>query len=57
MDNFNRPKEEVDVIMKLAEERLVKLAQRGYVRILLLFSAFHSCFRGKVRYSTDMVYA
>ena len=34
IENFNRPKEEVDTIMKLAEERLVEIAQRGYVRVL-----------------------
>ena len=31
IENFNRPKEEVDLLMKLAEERLVEIAQRGYV--------------------------
>lgn len=29
IENFNRPKEEVDTIMNLAEERLVEIAQRG----------------------------
>ncbi|KAF8548173.1 Di-trans-poly-cis-decaprenylcistransferase [Imleria badia] len=29
IENFNRPKEEVDTIMDLAEERLVEIAQRG----------------------------
>ena len=57
IDNFNRPKEEVDVIMKLAEERLVEIAQRGSVRVLFLLGEFHSCLRYQVRYSTDMVYA
>ena len=57
IENFNRPKEEVDMLMKLAEERLVEIAQRGYARVLFVFVEFRSCFRGKVRYSIDMVYA
>ncbi|KAF9220904.1 Di-trans-poly-cis-decaprenylcistransferase [Gyrodon lividus] len=31
IENFNRPKEEVDALMKLAEERLVEIAERGEV--------------------------
>jgi len=29
IENFNRPAEEVDALMKLAEERLVEIAQNG----------------------------
>jgi len=36
IENFNRPKDEVDSIMKLAEERLVEIAQRGYVLSVLV---------------------
>lgn len=57
IENFKRPREEVDTIMKLAEERLLEMAQRGCVCVLLLFGGFRSCFRGKVRSSIDMVYA
>ncbi|KAF8443017.1 Decaprenyl diphosphate synthase-like protein [Boletus edulis BED1] len=31
IENFNRPEEEVETIMKLAEERLVEIAQRGEI--------------------------
>ncbi|KAF8843354.1 Di-trans-poly-cis-decaprenylcistransferase [Paxillus ammoniavirescens] len=31
IENFNRPKEEVDTLMKLAEERLVEIAERGEI--------------------------
>jgi len=31
IENFNRPQEEVDLLMKLAEERLVEIAQRGEI--------------------------
>ncbi|KAG9315859.1 putative undecaprenyl diphosphate synthase-domain-containing protein [Chiua virens] len=31
IENFKRPEEEVDTIMKLAEERLVEMAQCGYI--------------------------
>ncbi|KAI9573671.1 Decaprenyl diphosphate synthase-like protein [Boletus coccyginus] len=31
IENFNRPKDEVDSIMTLAEERLVEIAQRGEI--------------------------
>jgi ditrans,polycis-polyprenyl diphosphate synthase len=29
IENFNRPTEEVDALMKLGEERLVEIAQNG----------------------------
>lgn len=29
IENFNRPPEEVDALMKLGEERLVEIAQNG----------------------------
>ena len=29
IDNFNRPKDEVDALMNLAEKRLVELAEKG----------------------------
>lgn len=57
IENFNRPKEEVDTLMKLAEERLVEIAQRGYIHVLSLFDEFRLCFRGKEKYSIGMVYA
>lgn len=31
IDNFNRPKDEVDALMTLAEHRLVELAEKGWV--------------------------
>lgn len=31
IDNFNRPKDEVDALMTLAEQRLVELAEKGWV--------------------------
>lgn len=31
IDNFNRPKEEVDCLMKMAEERLVEIAENGHI--------------------------
>ncbi|KAG6328442.1 hypothetical protein ID866_10647, partial [Astraeus odoratus] len=31
IDNFNRPKDEVDALMKLAEERLVEIASKGHI--------------------------
>lgn len=36
IDNFNRPEDEVDTIMKLAEERLVEMAEHGYARFFFL---------------------
>ena len=40
IDNFNRPKEEVDVLMKLFEEKIVEIVQCGYVRVLFVFAEF-----------------
>ncbi|KAH7885417.1 putative undecaprenyl diphosphate synthase-domain-containing protein [Phlebopus sp. FC_14] len=31
IENFNRPKDEVDALMKLAEERLVEIAEKGHI--------------------------
>lgn len=53
IENFKRPKEEVDTIMKLAEERLVEMAQHGYVSSPFVFGEFQSYF-AKARYLTDM---
>lgn len=40
IENFKRSPEEVDALMKLAEEKLVEMAQHGYIIIGMLRDAF-----------------
>lgn len=40
IENFNRPKDEVDTIMNLAEKRLVEMAQYGYVCLFFYSVSF-----------------
>jgi undecaprenyl pyrophosphate synthase len=54
IENFNRPKEEVNSLMKLAEEGLVRIAESGYVCVLWLLTGFCSSLHGAEEYSINM---